>query len=76
MVTGRDPFAVYTAKALRALTAAWESAGYDQIGHVEGTGWYTYHKDAADTDAIEADSPDELDVKIRQDWQRRQREAR
>jgi hypothetical protein len=50
--------------------------GADQIGHVEGTGWYAYHKDAANTDAIEADSPGELDVKIRQDWQRRQREAR
>jgi hypothetical protein len=75
MVIGRDPFAVDTVKALSALTAVWEPAGYDQIGHLEGTGRYAYHKDAADTDAIEADSPDELDVKIRQDWQRRQREA-
>jgi hypothetical protein len=24
-----------------------------------GTGWYAYHKDAADTDAIEADSPED-----------------
>jgi hypothetical protein len=75
MVTGRDPFAVDTAKALSALTAAWEPAGYDQIGHVEGTRWYAYHKDAADTDAIEADGPDELDMKIRQDWQRRQEQG-
>ena len=76
MVTGHDPFAVDTAKALSALTAAWEPAGYDQIGHVGGTGWYAYHKDAADIDAIEADSPGELGVKIRQDWQRRQEQAR
>jgi hypothetical protein len=66
---------VDTARALSAPAAVWELAGYDQIGHVEGTGWYACHKDAADTDAIEADSPGELDVKIRQDWQRRQREA-
>ena len=76
MVTGRNPFAVDTAKALSALAAAWEPAGYEQIGHVEGTGRYACHKNAADTDAIEADSLDELDMKIRQDRQRRQEQAR
>jgi hypothetical protein len=74
-VSGRDPFAVDTDKALDALVATWESAGYDQIGYIGGTGWYAYHKDASDADGIEADTPGELDARIRQDWQRRQREA-
>jgi hypothetical protein len=75
MVTGRDPFAVDTGKALSAL-AAWEPDGYDQTGHVERTSWHACHQDAADVDAIEADSAVELNVKIRQDWQCRQGEAR
>jgi hypothetical protein len=67
-----DPFAVDTDKALDALVAAWEPAGYEEIGHIGGEGWYAYHKDAGELDAIEADTPDELDAKIRADWQRRQ----
>jgi len=67
-----DPFAVDVDKALDALVAAWEPAGYEQIGHMERTGWYAYHRDASDLDAIEADTPGELDAKIRQDWQARQ----
>jgi hypothetical protein len=72
MVTGRDPFSVNTEKALDALVAAWEAAGYEEIGYVEGTGWCAYHKDAGDLEAIEADTPDELAAKIRADWEKRQ----
>jgi hypothetical protein len=69
-------FEVDADKALDTLAATWEAAGYDEIGHIGGEGWYAYHKDAADTDALEGDTPDELDARIREDWQRRQGEAR
>jgi hypothetical protein len=67
-----DPFAVDVEHALDALVAAWEAAGYEEIGHVGGMGWYAYHRDARDVDAIEAGTPDELSAKIRQDWLARQ----
>jgi len=52
-----DPFAWTWDKALDALVAAWEPAGYEQIGHMERTGWYAYHRDASDLDAIEGTPP-------------------
>jgi hypothetical protein len=66
-----DPFEVDAAKALAALVLAWGSE-YPQIWFREGTGWGAYHRDAADSDVIEADTPDELNAKIRADWSRRQ----
>jgi hypothetical protein len=66
-----DPFAVDVDRTLDALVSAWGLAGYDQIWHHEGTGWGAAHKDAGDLQVIEADTPDELDARIRADWQRR-----
>jgi hypothetical protein len=67
-----DPFAVDVDRALDALAAAWEPAGYEEIWHHEGVGWGAAHRDAGELDAITAETPDELDARIRADWQRRQ----
>jgi hypothetical protein len=60
------PFAVGVDRALDALVAAWGSE-YPEIRHLEGTGRCAYRKDAGDREAIQADTPDELDAKIRAD---------
>lgn len=70
-MTGHDPFRVDTEKALDALLLTW-GEHYPHIWYLEGTGWGAYRKDAADTEVIEADTPGELDARIRADWQRRQ----
>jgi hypothetical protein len=68
-----NPFSVDVDRAIDALAAEWEPAGYEEIEFWEGRGWYAYHKDGGeDLGVLEADTPDELAAKIRADWQRRQ----
>jgi hypothetical protein len=65
-----DPFAVDARRALDALTLVW-SDQYDEIWFHAGAGWGAHHKDAPEHDMITGSTPDDLNRKIRADWQRR-----
>ena len=68
-MTPNDPFAVDTERALDVLSLAW-SDHYDEIWHHDGT-WGAHREDAPDDDEITASTPDELNRKIREDWNAR-----
>jgi hypothetical protein len=63
-----NPFAVNVGNALEVLRTAWD-VEYPDIGTIDG-GWYACHGD--DGDIISADTPDELNAKIRAHWEARQ----
>jgi hypothetical protein len=68
--SGHDPFLVDVGRALDVLSLAWGD-WYDEIWHHDGFGWGAHHKDAPDGDDITGDTPDELNLAIRADYQRR-----
>jgi len=69
--SGHDPFLVDVDRALDALSLAWADE-YDHLWHDEGSGWGAHHKDAPEDENILAQTPDELNAKIRADWARRE----
>jgi hypothetical protein len=70
MTAGHDPFAVDADRALDALTLAWADY-YDEIWFHDGAGWGAHHKDAPEGEDITAQTPDELNRAIRDDWAKR-----
>jgi hypothetical protein len=72
--SGHDPFPVDVDRALDALSLAWADE-YDQLWYHEGSGWGAHHKDAPEDEDILAQTPDELNRKIRADFQRRHPEG-
>lgn len=65
-----DPFAVDPERALAALMFTWQ----DQCDEIwqSGDEWHAHRRGGDDDDVITASTPDALNVKLREDWLRRE----
>ncbi len=70
----RNPFTVDEQRALDALSLAWGQE-YDELW-CRDEKWFARHNDAPDDDVLSGSTPDELNRAIREDWLRREEQAR
>jgi hypothetical protein len=71
-VTGpRSPFPVDPEQALAALLFTWQDQ-CDDNRVTAGGQWRAHRRGGSDDDVITAPTPEELNLKIRQDWLRRE----